>query len=253
MNKITKVLLMITGILTLFGCTNSPLSHQQILNIDTLRAEITIQQDPYHSEKNSVTVRLSDTDNKQINNDAIIITVNNQALDLYTKQEAYYTEFVSYVAENIQGDDSFYFEIMLWDDQIFPLAYIKQIMPITSESISYPKMVKITNDAVVEWSDLGEFNHFTLWKSYYTNNDSRSLGGWIYNESTITEVIDTVQGEHITPSSFYYDATTTATSLNIGFEARKQWLMHPQLLTGSTIQIFSHVWIDIDIWETWWE
>jgi hypothetical protein len=50
-------------------------------------------------------------------------------------------------------------------------------MPITSESISYPKIVKITNDAVVEWSDLGEFNHFTLWKSYYTNNDSQSLGG----------------------------------------------------------------------------
>ncbi len=235
----TKTLLVVSGISLLLSCNSSSLSNAQITTLNNIGAKILIQQDPYRENINHISIYLFDKKDKQIGNENIKIRVNNKDLSLGIKKGLYYTKSMRYTGNNIPFSDDYYFELMLSDSTIVPLAYIKAIPLVKKEFITYKKEIPIDSVTTVAWDSLKAFNHLAIWKST-KENDSNTYSGGPYAESTIRQKIEG-SGSYTVPLSYYRDSTTTITDLTFEFHAMKQGLIHPDLLPKSNITVKSGI------------
>jgi len=76
---------------------------------------------------------------KQIINEKIKVLLNGKPLELYVKQELYYTKTSFYRDANLERRDSYYFEIILPDSTRHPLAYLKPLKKSDSAKFYIPK------------------------------------------------------------------------------------------------------------------
>ncbi|MFC2096370.1 hypothetical protein ACFLQ3_01565 [Bacteroidota bacterium] len=223
--------------ITVVSCNVSPLSHKDITRLNELGANIIIQQDPYNEKTNNISLMLFDKKGKQVGNENIKIRVNNQELPLSIIQELYYTKKIRYLGYNIPISDSYYFEIELPKDSIFPLAFIKAIPIINIKNIKLAEEGTIDLETKIEWKEMKDFDKIRIWKSYKINGEN-SYGGGPYALSTIKKKIKQ-NGNCIVPKSFYKDSISTITSLYLEFHASKKGLINHELLVGSNVTLNS--------------
>lgn len=122
------------------NCDVSTLSDKDVSKLENLQVNILISDSDKNKSLNSIRFELSDG-KKQIINENIKVLLNNSPLDLFVKQELYYTKASFYKTNNLSIQDSYYFEIILPDSTKHPIAFIKPLKRSDSAKFQIPKSI----------------------------------------------------------------------------------------------------------------
>ncbi len=225
-------------ILILFAftsCDVSTISKNDTKNISKLKVNIYIQNDGKDELLNKIKVNLTDG-KKQIINKKITILLNGKPLELFVKQELYYTTTSFYRDTNLVRRNSYYFEIILPDSTKYPIAFLKPLKRSDSAQFYIPKTSKNEN-ITLTWKNINTPTTLEVWKIVQPKNKKEIKEHSVGNHSAtkIKETINTKNGKYIIPQSFLEDSLTTVNYLKVRFNKQESGLINPKLLIGSSI------------------
>lgn len=218
--------------LLIIGCDTSNISDQELNDLSNIKANIHIKNGLEQDSLKRIDVYITDGE-KQIINNKIKIRVNDITLKLYIKQELYYTK-KSYYTCNFFKSDSYYFEIILPDSTIYPLAFIKPFKEKESIRFLTPQTTSRNKDLTLSWNDVYIPTELEIWKGVQ-NKKTKVYSGGPYSETTIINHIKSETGEYIVPTSYFEDSLYVATYLSATLKHRKFGLINPRLLNDSEI------------------
>ena len=135
--------IIIISLIVLQSCNTTTLSKEELKNISNIRSEIVIEDGVKENSLNDVSVILYNGD-KRISNDNIQVQLNGKQLNLHVSVGNYYDRYPVYTTDNLERNESYYFEIILPDSTKYPLAFIKP-NKITSE-FNFPKNMFLDKD-----------------------------------------------------------------------------------------------------------
>jgi len=220
------------------GCDVSKISDLDTKNLAKLKVKILIEDGDKDNSLNYIKVFLTDG-KKQIINADIKILLNDSPLDLYVKNELYYTKKSFYRTDSLLRKDSYYFEIILPDSTKYPLAFIKPLKDSQSVKFNLPESISLNEDFVLQWENLNTPYELDIVKGTEIK---------VKRAPNITETahagrrIDTLKtkaGELIIPKSYFKDSLTFTRYLKIELNGKENGLINPQLLKSSNI-LFNH-------------
>ena len=108
----------------LMACDVSSISDADINVLSKLKVLIYITESDEEGKLKEIKVRLTDGD-KQIINDKIHVLMNDEPLELYVKNELYYTKTSYYRDTVLVPKEAYYFEMISPNGTKHSLAYIK--------------------------------------------------------------------------------------------------------------------------------
>lgn len=216
------------------ACDVSSISDADTNNLSKLRAKIFIQDGTKDKLLNRVKVELTDG-KKQIINEKIKILLNGKPLELFVKEELYYTKTSFYRDTNLLRHDSYYFQIILPDSTIHPLGYLNPTKKSDSAQFYIPKKKYRNENFTLEWKNINTPTKLEAWKLVRLKKDSMKSSGGRYAESTIIDTINLKNGKYIIPKSFFEDSLTTAHHLEIRLNHQEDGLINPKFKKNSSI------------------
>lgn len=236
--KYYKIILIL---LAFTSCDVSTISENETKDISKLKVNIYIQDDGKDELLNEIKVNLTDG-KKQIINEQIKVLLNGKPLELFVRQGNYYDKHSFYSTDDLLRSESYYFQIILPDSTIHPLAFLKPLKKNDSAQFYIPKAIPIVignkKEAVtLEWKNINTPTTLEVWKVVQPKNKEdikkHSVGN--YAEKRIKETIKTKSGKYIIPQLFLEDSLTTVNYLKVRFNKQENGLINPKLLIGSGI------------------
>jgi len=224
-------------ILILFAftsCDVSTISKNDTKNISKLKANIYIQDDGKDELLNEIKVNLTDG-KKQIINNKITILLNGKPLELFVKQELYYTTTSFYKDTNLVRRNSYYFEIILPDSTKYPLAFLKPLKKKDSAKFYIPKEASRNENVTLMWKNINTPAKLEVWKLVHPKKKNNEHSGSRHAETKILESINSKSGKYIIPKSFLTDSLTVTDYLKVRLNKQENGLINPKLLIGSSI------------------
>ena len=216
------------------SCDVSTISETDTNNISKLKVNIYIQDGPEGDFSNQIKVELTDG-KKQIINEKIKILLNEKPLELFVKDELYYTKKSFYRTPKFQASDSYYFKIILPDSTIYPLAFFKPLKKRDSTRFLIPKQNSRNEDFTLEWKNVNSKTTLEIWKLVHHKKNIREHSGGRYAKSTITNTINSKNGKYTVPRSYFEDSLSVADYLKVRINNQENGLINPKLLYTSTI------------------
>jgi len=226
--------ILILSLFILFSCDVSSISESDINKISKFKVNIYIYDGDKDHLLNKLRVKLSDG-KKQIINEKIKILLNGKPLELYVKQELYYTKTSFYRATNLLRNDSYYFEIILPDSTKYPLAFVKPLKKSDSAKFYIPKKNSYNENVTLEWKNIKTPTKLEVWKLVHNKKNINQHSGGRYAASTIIDNINSKSGKYTIPKSFFEDSLTVANYLNVRLNRKENGLISPNLLGNSSI------------------
>jgi len=229
--KYYKILLVIV---VLNSCDVAELSENDSNNISKLKANIIIEEGTKDTSLDGLKVLLSNG-KKQIINEKIKILLNGEPMNLFVKNDLYYTKKSFYRTDSLSRNDSYYFEIILPDSTKYPLAYIAPEKKKKNAKFNIPEKVSKNENFILKWTDL---------KTPYTLEIIKGIEVKKKKAKNITEYgykrirMDTLRleaGEYMISKSYFEDSLTIASHLNLKLTYREYGLINHKLLKGSNI------------------
>ncbi len=246
-NQITKYFYLLVFLLFITGCDVSSLSDEEITDLSIIKAEIIIKET--YNGSNEIKVFLSDGC-KQIISKNIKVKVNGNLLELWVIDELYYTTksyYTNYTTkpnvfhseEIFPRSNSYYFEIILPDSTVYPLAYIKPINKSDMDSIqiNIPEIISRDKNFVLKWQNLNINHPVQLTIDKYSENKEIKENDTIPPPTIISlhKTINATKGQYVIPTSFFEDALTIAEFFKIKINYENSGLINPELIRGSNI------------------
>lgn len=216
------------------SCDVSTLSNADTKDISKLKVNIYIQDDNNDNLLNEIKVKLTDG-KKQIINEKIKILLNGKPLELYVKQELYYTKTSFYRETNLVHRDSYYFEIILPDSTKYPLAYLKPLKRSDNAEFDIPKEVARNKNVTLSWKNINTPTKLEMWKLVHLKKNKNEHSGRRYAETTIINTINSKNGKYIIPKSFLIDSLTVTDYIKVIVNNQEEGLVNPKLLLNSSI------------------
>lgn len=216
------------------SCDVSTLSADDTKNINKLKVNIFIQAGNKGDFLQEIKVRLTDG-KKQIINDKIKILLNGKPLELYVKQELYYTKTSFYRDTNLVSSNSYYFEIILPDNVKYPLAFLKPLKKKDSAKFHIPKETYSNENIMLSWKNINTPVKLEVWKFVHLKKNSNKHSGGRYAETTIIDTINEKSGKYIIPKTFLQDSLTVADYIQLSINKQEEGLINPKLLLNSSI------------------
>lgn len=239
--------LLFCGFFLLISCDQSMLSDEELNDLSNMQVNIHLEDDLDNEEEKYIYVYLTDG-KKQIINDKIIIKVNDLPLELSVRQELYYTKKSCYILPDFPISESYYFEIILPDSTVYPLAYIKPKLKNKIFEFQVPKKALRHNDIGLQWKNLSIPNEMTISKNIQSKTSGEESGG-MDSDQTIVENIKTKTGTFLIPRKFLEDEQTKTNYVEIVLNDRESGLINPKLKVNSTIFYDSKIERTIEIVE----
>lgn len=222
-------------VLVLFSCDVSKLSETKIVSLSKVKAVIIIQDSFNDTTLNSVRVKLTDGKQQIINKD-IKILLNDVPLDLYVKNDLYYTKTSYYRTDSLTRKDSYYFEIQLPNSNIkYPLAFIKPRSVHKSTHFSIPEKSHVHEDVIFKWDNLYQPHFVEVTKGIQLNKKSTENITYHKFKKRRVDTLSDTTGTYLIPKSFLTDSLSTTNYLGIKISREERGLLHPYLLTNSAI------------------
>ncbi|MCF6279656.1 MAG: hypothetical protein L3J14_04850 [Flavobacteriaceae bacterium] len=216
------------------ACDVSTLSDEDTKNISKFKVHIFIEDGNKENLLDEIKVRLSDG-KKQIINEKIKILLNGEPLELFVKQELYYTKTSFYRDTNLARRNSYYFEIILPDSTKHPLAFLKPLKRSDSAKFYIPKTNYNNEDLTLEWKNINTPTTLEILKSVHLKNNSKKHSAGRIAEARIKETINTKSGKHTISKSFFKDSLTVTNYLKVIFNRLENGLINQNLLKNSSI------------------
>ena len=215
------------------SCDVSTISDIDAKSISKLKVNIYIQDGTHDNSLDELKVYLTDG-KKKIINDKIKIVLNGKPLELFVKQELYYTKKSFYRDTNLLRSDSYYFEIVLPDNTIHPIAYLK---PLKRDNVKFyiPKKTSRNENITIKWEDVISLTDLEAWKLVHDKKNINMHSGGRYSDTTIHETINSKNGKYVIPKSFYEDSLTVTDYLKVRINNMEKGLINPELLKNSSI------------------
>lgn len=248
--------------LFLAGCDVSCLSDKEFTDLSVIKAKILIEET--YSKFNKIKVFISDGE-KQIINENIKVKVNGNFLkllvinELYYTTSSYYTNIITkkdksgadYFGEIFPRSNSYYFEIILPDSTVYPLAYIKSLNQDDMDSIqiSTPKTISKTEDFILKWHNLNNPFQLTIGKGTL-NKETKVFSTSACKTHLIKTAIaiNSKNGEHLISASSFEDSLKITEYLDFNFYYENSGLISPDLMKESSISyefiVNQVVWIE---------
>jgi len=220
--------------LLFFSCDVSFVSIKNAKDISKIKVSIYIEDGVKDKSLDHIMVKLSDG-KKQIINKGIRILLNSEPLELFIKEELYYTKLSYYKSNNLLRKDSYYFEIILPDNTKYPLAFIKPITEIEKTKFLIPEKIFRNENFSIEWENEKSTSQIEIWKLVHLKTNVNEHSGGRYAKSTIIDTLRTKQGNYIVPSSYYEDSLSIADYLKVRLDHQEKGLINPKLLKNSEI------------------
>lgn len=229
-----KYLKIIFVLFIFISCDVSSISEKDANNPSKLKVNISIQDSPNDNLLNQIKVKLTDG-KKQIINNRIKILVNGEPLELFVKQELYYTKKSYYRTTNLLRSNSYYFEIILPDSTLYPLAFLKPLKKNDSAKFYIPEKIPINENLRLEWKNINLETVLEVWKLVHEKKNINSHYGGRYAESTIIDTINSKNGNYEISKSFYEDSLSVADYLMIRLDHQEEGLINPNFIKNSGI------------------
>ncbi|MFD2910206.1 hypothetical protein ACFSX9_15860 [Flavobacterium ardleyense] len=239
--------LLFCGLFLLISCDQSMLSDKELNDLSNMQVNIHLDEDLDNEEEKDIYVYLTDG-KKQIINDKIIIKVNDLPLELSVRQELYYTKKSCYILPDFPTSESYYFEIILPDSTVYPLAYLKPKLKNKTFEFQVPKIASRHNDVVLQWKNLSIPSEMTVSKNVESKTSAEESGG-MDSDQTIVENIKTKTGTFLIPRKFLEDEVNKTNYAEIALNHRESGLINPKLKVNSTIFYDSKIERTIEIVE----
>lgn len=225
--------------LILSSCDVSLLSDADSKNINKLKVNITIQDGTTSNTLDQVKVHLTDG-KKQIINEGIKILMNGKPLELFVQQDLYYTKTSFYRDTSLIRSNSYYFEIMLSDSTVHPIAYLKPLKKSENAEIIVRQKAPRNEDLSLQWKNINMPSKLEVWKLMHLKKDPNMHSGGRYAETTMIDTLSSKSGKKIIPKSFFEDSLEVADYIKIRLDNQQEGLVNPQLLKNSTI-IYNYI------------
>ena len=161
------------------SCDVSSLSEQPIYEIELIGADVIVTDIAKTPQIDDIEVRLFDKKGKQIKSESINVRVNNVPLPLYVVHELYYTKKIRYKLRDFPFTESLYFDIIMSDSTVIPLAHVKPVA--NQENFTIPKKWDSSEDIKIHWQAGHELDQIQLWKNY-VKYDSTQTSTSLYSE-----------------------------------------------------------------------
>ncbi len=216
------------------SCDVSTLSNADTLSLADLKVNINICHDTKKNTLSYLKVKLSDG-KKQIINKNIRVLLNSKPLDLYVKEELYYTKTSYYKADSFTQSDAYYFELILPDNSRHPLAFVKPMEKSQVAKFSIPDSIAANDDFVLKWENLNTPHQLELIKGTKTKH---SLVKSIIEYDYAVKPLDTLRkntGQYVVSKSHFTDSLSVAKHFDIILSRKESGLINPSLLKNSTI------------------
>ncbi len=216
------------------SCDVSTLSKTDDIKLSKIKASILIQDGTKEDALNYIKVKLSDG-KKQIINKDIKIMLNDSPLDLYVKNELYYTKTSFYKTDSLSRSDSYYFEIILPDSTRYPLAYIQPMKKEKSAKFSIPEKASVQDDFILKWENLTTPHTLEIIKGIEVKKKrAENITEYGYEGRRI-DTLKKKAGEYVIRKSYFIDSLTNTRHLGIILTRKKSGLINPDLIKNSSI------------------
>lgn len=230
-----KYYLLLLLILSVFsGCDVATLSEEESINIAKYKANIIITDNPKNSTLSEVKVFLSDG-KKKIINKQIKVLLNKIPMELFVKNDLYYTKTSFYKTDSLSRKKGYYFEIVLPDSTQYPLAYIAPEKSFKIVKFTIPKKIRRSKGFVLKWTQLNTPYFMEIIKgTEVKKKKAKNITEYGYNGRRL----DTLRLEtrsYTVPVSYFQDSLTIAHSLNLKLGYKEYGLINPKLLKNSDI------------------
>ena len=220
-------------IVFIFGsCDVSTFSNTDVVDLDKLNVIINIQNSNKTSKRGYLKVKLSDG-NKQIINKNIHVLLNNIPLDLYVKDNLYYTKTSYYKTDRVLNDSAYYFEIILPDSTRYPLAFIKPRVKDAAVKFTIPEHITSKEELVLTWEQLKTPHQLQLVneKKYHVMKNTIEYGYVVKPIDTLTQK----KGAYVISKPSIGEPITIEKEINVVLSRKEVGLMNAQLLKNSSI------------------
>lgn len=232
-----KYTLLIVALLIFTGCDVSTQSEKEANNLANIKANIQINDGAKDGSLKSIKVSLTDG-KKQIINENIKVLLDNSPLELYVKNELYYTKKSFYRTDSLAKKDAYYFQIILPNNIKYPLAYIQPTKENQNANFGMPKKVSLDEDILLEWKNLNTPYILNVIKGLENNKREKNITEYGYDR-ILTDTLKTKEGKRIIPKSHYKDSISITKYIKIILDRKENGLMNPMLLKNSNI-MYNH-------------
>ncbi|MDH7447582.1 hypothetical protein [Aquimarina sp. 2201CG14-23] len=216
------------------SCDVSQISKADTMNLAKLKVNILIQDGTKDHTLEYIKVKLSDG-KKQIINKDIKVLLNDLPLDLYIKNELYYTKTSFYKTDSLLRNDSYYFEMILPDSTRYPIAFIKPMKKERDTKFSIPEKVSLQEDFVIKWENLSTPYKLEIIKGIEVKKKkAKNITEYGYGGNRI-DTLKEKAGEYIIPKSYFIDSLTITRNLEITLTRNEKGLINQSLLKNSQI------------------
>jgi hypothetical protein len=214
----------------LASCDVSTISEADAKNLAKLKVHISIHDE---NSLDELKVQLSDG-KKKIINDKIAILLNGKPLELFVKQDLYYTKTSFYRDTSLIRRESYYFEIILPDSTKHPIAYIKPFKKSERSKFYIPKEKSSNENISLTWENAHATTALQIWKSVHKKDVTKNSAGRLA-ETSIRDTLHSKSGKYVIPKSFYEDPLTVTDYLIIRLNQMDKGLINPELIENSSI------------------
>ncbi|WP_179376044.1 hypothetical protein [Winogradskyella wichelsiae] len=228
--KNLKLLLLL---LIFSSCDVSTLGGKSANDLSKYKATILIETDNKKDDLRRIKVSLSDGD-KQIINDEVKILVNNIPMELYVKDELYYTKTSFYTTDSLSKKASYYFEIILPDSTKHALAFIKPQKENDLTKFLIPDAALKSQSFTLKWSHL-----FTPYRLHFLKRfelpESENNTSTSYDNGVTIDTLRTKKGAYTIPKLYFTDSKNNIDELSITLSREETGLMNIKLINGSSL------------------
>ncbi|NRR92418.1 hypothetical protein HSX10_12645 [Winogradskyella undariae] len=218
-------------------CDVSTLGGKAVNDLSKYKATILIETNNKKEDLRRIKVSLSDGD-KQIINDEVKILVNNIPMELYVKDELYYTKTSFYTTDSLSKKASYYFEIILPDSTKHALAFIKPNEAYNLTKFEIPDTIYDANSMRIKWTNLLTPHQLKFNKFIEKPKPADNITSNAYDGVTI-DSLKTKHGEYKIPKSYLMDSENTIKNVSITLNREQTGLVNLNMLPNSSI-VFSH-------------
>lgn len=223
------------------SCGPSELSKKGVSDLSPICAVITVNQHIQHDHENYMQVRLSDQKGRDIRNDSISLFVNGSKMELIVTKGLYYTSDSKYFFENAAVKNGLYsFDIQLSSGKKYHLGEVKALRVADSGEVLVDEKPDRNKDITIKWAGLQDVNYLIISGSSKLRQSAGStITSYVADPGDSIKIADS--GSHLIPKSSLATAGKTVESLKFNFIARKNGVVHEDLLKGSSICISGEI------------
>lgn len=216
------------------NCDVSTLSNADATDLAKIKVNILIQDGSKEKELDFVKVKLTDG-KKQIINENISILLNDLPMDLYVKNDLYYTKKSFYKTDSLLRKEAYYFEIILPDSTRHALAHIKPTSSEDEAKFTMPKEVFPNEDFVLKWKQLKTPHELKIIKGVEVKEKSAENITEYGYEGRRIDTLNKRNGTYVIPKAYFMDSLTITRYLNVELSRKENGLIHSNLIKNSAI------------------